>query len=99
MTEQPLPSVSVDTLNRGSPLSEAETRISFYSGLAIGLLAVLSVVTLAPDFIASTHYTCGVRTADGCVVWVNKSRADRFAAGKAGTPRVLYRLPHGPNRF
>lgn len=72
-------------------MRKAEIRVSFISGLIIGLLIPVAIFNVAPDAFVATRYICGVRSADGCMLWVNKHRADRYSAGKSGTPEVLWR--------
>ena len=79
------------SVRKGDKIAKPEIRISFVSGLILGLLAPIAIFFAAPDVVAATHYICGVRSADGCMVWVNKHRADRYTAGKAGTVETLWR--------
>lgn len=65
------------------------TRTDAFASLATGALsavvAIAMVWALATDPLIPRRLTCAVKTADGCMVWVDKNRAERFKNAKAGS--------------
>lgn len=39
-----------------------------------------------PDVFSRHGLVCAVSSADGCMVWVNKKRLERYKSAKAGAP-------------
>ncbi len=55
----------------------------YVTGAALGLI-LFALRALAPDLTVPPNLTCAVRSADGCMVWADQRRIDRYKAGKAG---------------
>lgn len=47
-------------------------------------LTFLILRNLTPDLTVPPNLTCAARSADGCMVWTDQHRIDRYKAGEAG---------------
>ncbi len=54
-------------------------------GFFLGFIAVCFMYVFNFEAILPPRLMCGMKTADGCMVWVDKIRKERYEAGKAGT--------------
>lgn len=58
---------------------------SFLLGLAAFALAHTASEMLWPDTFDHPRLDCAIASADGCVIWVNVSRWERYRLAEAGS--------------
>ncbi|WP_438852742.1 hypothetical protein [Brevundimonas nasdae] len=57
---------------------------TFIIGVTLTLVVIAVVYVVKPDLMMPSHLTCAARSADGCMVWADQRRIDRYKAGEAG---------------
>jgi hypothetical protein len=57
----------------------------FFAGFVSFGLIVLGVYALAPEAMIPRNITCGLATKDGCIMWLDAARLERYKNAKAGT--------------
>ena len=59
--------------------------VFFWAGVSAAFIFVALMYIVAPDSMMPQNFTCVAASKDGCMVFFDNERAERYQRGEAGT--------------